>query len=472
MSSKLDIASTLRKLAARVVDHRERLTNVAHLFTGNVLASLLALAAFAVTARALGPYGYGQLALIYASVQLIERLVSFQSWQPIIRFGANLEGAAHRENLRVLLKFGMLLDLAGAVCGFLIAMAAGVLLASLFGWSQETHHLFMLYAGVLLFQLSGMPTAVQRLAGNFRLLAYGQLVTLSVRASLCAAGLHFGGGLGYFALVWGGTQVLGSITTIVLAFIVLRRQGVTGILSAPLAGLTRRFPGIWRFAWSANASLTLWVSSQQLDTLIVGALADPAAAGVYHVAKRIGQLGQKLGGQVQAVLFPDVARLWGKGGIGEFKRVILEIEIMLVVLSLTMLAGVTLLIKPLIVNTAGSEFLAAAPLAVAQMVAVVLLMSGSVGRISLLAMGRQDDVLRAVIAGTIGFHAAAFTLIPLVGPIGAVIGQIVLGTIWLSLIGLALRNALKSRTKPPHLSKAATASTEGGPLPTSPAIPL
>ncbi|HLZ79629.1 MAG TPA: hypothetical protein VKQ09_09835 [Sphingomonas sp.] len=44
----------------------------------------------------------------------IERLVSFQSWQPIIRFGAHLEDDEGAGELKPLLKFGFLLDIVGA----------------------------------------------------------------------------------------------------------------------------------------------------------------------------------------------------------------------------------------------------------------------------------------------------------------------------------------------------------------------
>ena len=47
-----------------------------------------------------------------------------------------------------------------------------------------------------------------------------------------------------------------------------------------------------------------------VDTSIVGALAGPTAAGFYHIAKRLGRVIVQCGVQVQAVLYPDVARLW------------------------------------------------------------------------------------------------------------------------------------------------------------------
>src|SRR3546814_15283587 len=62
---------------------RTRLVNIAHLMSGNLASGLISLAAIALTARALGPASYGILALAIAYVRVVERLVTFQSWQPL-----------------------------------------------------------------------------------------------------------------------------------------------------------------------------------------------------------------------------------------------------------------------------------------------------------------------------------------------------------------------------------------------------
>ncbi len=133
-----------------------------------------------------------------------------------------------------------------------------------------------------------------------------------------------------------------------MAFHTLRRQGIHRLLTTSVRGVTRRFPGIWGFAWSANLSLTLRKSAQEFDTLLVGALTDPAAAGLYHIAKRIGRVGQQVGAQVQAVLYPDVTRLWAQGRVREFKRLIVQIEALLLALSLVGIAVIAVVIHPLL----------------------------------------------------------------------------------------------------------------------------
>jgi O-antigen/teichoic acid export membrane protein len=427
--------------------NRARLGSIAHLLVGNFTGSLLGLAAFALSARALGPTDYGQLALMYAFTRVVERIVSFQSWQPIIRYGAPLMGADNRDSLRSLLKFGLALDAGAAIAAFSVAIVGAHLVAPLFGWSESTVTLLSLYSVVLLFQISGTPTAVQRMAGNFRLLAYGNLVNSVIRVGLCAWGAWHGAGLVYFLAVWGGTQILGSLTFLGLAIHALHRQGVGNFLVADIRGISSRFPAIWSFVWSANLSLTLRMSSHELDTLLVGALADPTSAGLYHIAKRIGSVGQQVGGQVQAVLYPDVTRLWAEGKVAEFKRLVLQVEAVLLAFGIAATIFVALTIQPILRWTAGPQFLAAAPLVIVQMIAVTFVLAGSAGRSALLAIGRQNDVLSVVVVATLAFHLTAFLLIPHIGAMGGNIAHIVLGAIWTTGLIAALSRALKPFSK-------------------------
>src|SRR3546814_8760255 len=71
-----------------------------------------------------------------------------------------------------------------------------------------------------------MPTAVLRLAGRFRTIAYAQILANLLRVGLCLGGLWWGGDLYYFVLVWSVAQIFGAILFFLLAMLELRRQGI------------------------------------------------------------------------------------------------------------------------------------------------------------------------------------------------------------------------------------------------------
>ena len=295
-----------------------------------------------------------------------------QSWQPLIKYGAELSGQEHLDDYRALLKFGLVIDASTAVLAFLAAVGVALLFGPLFGIGGDRLTQVLIYSTTLLFQISGLPTAVLRLAGRFRLVAYASVVGGVVRLLLCLAGLLADWGLLYFVIAWTLSQIVGSVVLLVAAFIEMRRQGVRHLLGAPFRGVSKRFEGLWRFTIGSNIELTVRASAQELDTLLVGAFTDAAGAGFYHIAKRLGRLMLQIGAQVQAVVYPDVARLWAKGAVDLFRRTVFQTEILLAVFGITAVAVTAVSIEPLLAWTVGPEFSSAASLAVVQMVAVAI----------------------------------------------------------------------------------------------------
>lgn len=424
---------------------RTRLRHITHLLSGNAVSLVLGIASMAITVRALGPTSYGILALTISFAQAIERIISFQSWQPIIRYGAELDGEDNLADFKRLLKFGLMLDIAASLAAWLLANLLLLLGIRAFGWDSETILIAQLYSVVLLFGLAGMPTAVLRLAGRFRATAYTQVFAAGVRLMALTITYIAEGGLLAFTLVWAGTQILSSLSTLAVGLFVLRRQGVRGLLFAPLTGITQRFSGLWRFTWSANLSLTIWSSPQQLDTLIVGALSTPDQAGFYHIAKRISIAVLQAATQVQAVMYPDLARLWARDAFNELRLAVRQVEYLLAGVGICGVAITALVAFPVIDLAMGPAFRPAAPLLIVQMIAVVMTVSGSITRSALLAMGQQQQVLRIVTASTIIFGVTVLALVPQIGAMGANLAHIALAATWLAglrfAFGRAFRNA-------------------------------
>ncbi len=412
-------------------DFAQQLKSIAHLLTGNFSSSLIGLASFALTARALGPADYGILALCFAFTRAIERLVSFQSWQPLIKFGAHALANNELDDMRQLLKFGLLLDIGAALLAWAIAVALVLFASPLIGIGEDTRMFALIYCSVLPFQITGMPTAALRLYGRFSVLAYGQVFGSILRVLVCGIGVALSWQLFEFTVIWMGMQILTSLTMLAIAFGELRRQGLNRVFSASIRGVTKRFPDLWRFALSANFSLTIRSSANEFDTLLVGYLADPASAGLYHIAKRIGRIAQQAGVQVQAVLYPELSKLWAAEAIVKFRQIVRQTQFLLLGAGLGLLAFIFFTIKPLLYWTAGAEFVGAAPLVTVQTIAVVMTLCGSIMRSALLAMGMENSVLRSVLISTAAFHLTAVSMIPVFGAMGANFAHIVMASIWM-----------------------------------------
>lgn len=426
---------------------RLRLRNISHLLSGNFASGLISLAAIALTARAVGPDSYGIMALAFTYVRAVERLVTFQSWQPLIKYGAEVSTPEFRDDFKILLKFGLVLDIIGAILAWIVAITLAWFAGPLFGLSGSTRLLVIIFCSVLLFNISGTATAILRLYGRYHAAAYGPVGNALIRVMLCAVGFKINADLSYFVFVWMATQILGSITFLAFAIRALRENGIHGIHRASLRGVTERFTGIWSFAWQSNVSLTIRSSAQQLDILLVGALADPASAGFYHIAKQVGRMALQIGVQVQSVLYPDVARLWAAQAYVKFRQAILQVEVMLAGFGLAITLFLVIAAKPILRLTAGPAFEGAAPLMIVQGIAVSMMLIGFPARSALLAIGQQRRILTVEILGTTTFYLTALLLIPFLGAMGANFAHIVLGVIWLFGLTFFLRRCLPETTQ-------------------------
>ena len=425
--------------------HR-RVKAVLHLLSGTAATLALTLLSIALVARLLTPAPYGVFAMILTLGQACERLLSFQSWQPLIRNGATIDLENDQASYFILLKFGWLLDIGGSIAAWVIA--SGLTIAGHFLFHIPLEHVgyTLLFATSLLFNFNGVSTAIFRLAGQYRAIAHIQVANALVRL-LCVVGAYLAGaGMFQVILIWTVTQILGSLVNFVCAIRLLPKPGFRLLLKARAKGINNRFPNIWRFALGSNVSLTLWSSAQAVDTLIVGWLADPASAGLFHIAKRISRVVMQVGAQVQAVVYPDLSRLAAAGKRHAFVRVLVQTELLLATFGACCFFGMLLVGGPLMRLAVGPHFAGAVPLLIVQVLAVTLTMSGSASRAGLLALGNQRALLRTVMACTLAFYCAVFPLVHLIGAMGANVAHLLFGAIWLG--GLAFYVRREIRTAP------------------------
>jgi O-antigen/teichoic acid export membrane protein len=427
----------LRRLHGRLLSwYRDELINrlvrnAGYLLSGNLVAAALGLVALALTARALGPEQLGLLALIEAYTRVVDRLIRLEPWQALIKYGADALEGDRRDDFRSLIKFGVLIDAAGAASSALIAVAFVAIAGPWLGWSEQTVDMATVYSVSLLFQLAATPTAVLRLFDRFGVFAGLEVAAAAGRVALFAIAFLAGGGLWTFLLLAMVLHLARHFALALIAWRELRRQGYGHFLSARVAGVGTRCPGIWSFIWSLKASVLIRRSTGDVDTLLIGAFLDAGAVGLYHVAKRFGDATLKVGVPIQQVLFPDVARLWARREIKRLRTTVIQIDLITGGLAAGVLAGVALNIDLVLGLTVGPEYAAAGILVILQLLATTTALFGTALRPALLSMGLQVLLLKIVIVATLGFYATLVLLLPMLGVVGASIAHIVLNALWL-----------------------------------------
>lgn len=406
---------------------RRRAESLMHLISGSIGTALLMFGSISIAARSLGPSVFGAFVLILAIGRVSERLLRFESWQPLVRYVALEEVAGNNESIARLYVYGLVLDVGAALAAALVAVSAGILIGPFIGLEAEHTGLVAIYAVAIACNIRGMPSAALRMAGRFKTLAYIQVFSAILRLGLALVLLLQEAGLTKFLVLWTGMQVLDSAIFVFLGFKSVRDQGVPSLFSVSWRGLPGSFPGFLRFAFSTNLSSTLRTLTHEADTLLVGFFVGPAAAGLYFLARRVAKVAQQMGEFVQMVTYPDLARTWSGANRSEFGRIVKFVQIMLGGFGVAAIIGVWLLGKPSLNLALGPDFVAAYPLLVTQLFAVLLILHAAPSRSALLAMNRPIFVLVTAIISTTVFFATALITIPQYGAIGANFAHIAFG---------------------------------------------
>jgi O-antigen/teichoic acid export membrane protein len=420
---------------------RRLLKNAGYLISGNVIAAGLGLVALALTARALGPELLGVLALIEAYAAVVDRLIRLEPWQALIKYGADVLERDERDDFRSLLKFGTLLDVGGAAASAAVAAAAVFIAGPWLGWSDDTVMMAGVYSLVLICHVSATPIAILRLFDRFAVFASLEVGAAATRVVVCAVAFALGAGLWMFVLLAMAAHIGRHATLVVVAWGELRRQGYADFLKGRLAGVGRRFPGIWSFVFSVKASVLIRRSTGDLDTLLIGAFLDTAAVGLYHVAKRFGDATLKVGVPIQQAVFPDVARLWARREIRRLRQAVTQVDLLTGGLAGCVLAGIALNVDLVLDLTVGEEYADAALLVILHLFATTTALLGTALRPVLLSMGMQVLLLKIVIVSALGFYAMLAVSLPWLGVVGASLAHIVQNGLWL----LAARFAFARR---------------------------
>jgi O-antigen/teichoic acid export membrane protein len=288
-----------------------------------------------------------------------------------------------------------------------------------------------------------MPTAVLRLFNRFGLDAVQDVATNAVRVLLVAAAYLAGAGLWTFLLITMSAQILNSVVLTIVGWTVLRRQGYRGILASSCKGIRQRCPGIWSFIWSLNASNIARRSTREVDILFVGGVLDPAAASLYHIAKKLGEILVLIGTPIQNAIYPELARLWARAEAVRFRRTVTQIDLASGGLGVAFLMVVAFNADLLVELTMGAQFTAAAGPLVLQTIGVVVFLFGTALRPALFSMGMQVRLLQIVTVSTICFYVTLLIAVPAFGLYGAPVAHIVYNMVWLVAMRAAFAEGIR-----------------------------
>jgi len=318
--------------------------NMGWLLGGRGFNAVLSLVYLAIAARTLGTEGFGHFALIIALGQAITGFSSFQTWQFIVRWGANPdEPGVDLQRAREATGFAVALDGVSVVVG---TLASAVLVLTAPFWLDVPAELMWLtfaYCVISLLTIRTTPTGMLRLHSEYGRATWAEAVQPVIRAG------------GAVLAWWAMPDVTGFIlafalsevgTAIALWIVAVRVQPVP-LSSISLRAIPARHKDAWRFVLSTNMSGSLAVAGKQVMILLVGTFGGAYLAGGFRIANQLGVALIALAQTISKAILPELVQ--SRDGAVEIARRMANIAA---------IAGVTAVVTAILFGRPGLALIA------------------------------------------------------------------------------------------------------------------
>lgn len=423
------------------------LTNFSWLAGGRTTGALMALAATALAARALGAAEFGLVVLIHAAALLLRQLCNVKTSEAVIRYGVPIAEEQRIGELRGLIIRFARIDLAAG----LIAAVAGAVL--LFGFA----HLFELptdlklpaacYIGVLFLSITGTAKGTLRLLDRFG--ALSAQLTIGPALKLLGVGMvlltPFSDSASAYVLIWGTAYLIEHAFTWWRAYRAFIRYYGTTRTERP--ELDRK--DVRSFLYTVYWQSTLDAAPKQAATLLAGTLLGSAGAALFSLARELSEVLAKPVTLLRQVVFPDLARLW-RSDVPRFIRVTWRTGAITAAVGFAVVLVSFFAAEPLLVLLAGSDFGAAAGLLTLLLLAASIELAGAAFRPACYVMGRARMLLNVQIVTTSAYLLSFLALIELYGLAGIGFATILSAVLSFSGAGMLVQRGCRGRLREQH----------------------
>jgi O-antigen/teichoic acid export membrane protein len=318
--------------------------NMGWLLGGRGFNAVLSLVYLAIAARTLGTDGFGYFALIIALGQAVTGFSSFQTWQFIVRWGADPDNpGVDIDRAREATGFAVALDVLSMAVGTL-ASAVLVLTAPL--WLDVPADLMWLtfwYCVISLLTIRTTPTGMLRLHSEYGKATWAEAVQPIIRAGGAVLAWWLMPDVTGFILAFAASEV----GTAIALWIVAARVQPVNLASISLRAIPARHKDAWRFVLSTNMSGSLAVAGKQVMILLVGTFGGAYLAGGFRIANQLGVALIALAQTISKAILPELVQ--SRDGAVEIARRMANIAAM---------AGVTAVVTAILFGRPGIALIA------------------------------------------------------------------------------------------------------------------
>lgn len=407
------------------------LKNSSWLFSGSIINALLGLFTLTITARYLGLADFGFFVLAQTYVVIFSLLVSFQTWQPVSKFGIDYIEEGDLDTFERMFSLAILVDV---FCAWVIGSITIMFLYlyhNQLGWGQEQFWIIASFMLVVLFNISGSFSGLLRLCDQYSLIARGQVYFGLLRLALVCLAAYMSSSVVEFALAWAIAEVYSHLFLVFKGLACYKLKfGRKFKMRMPIFGSRKKFLS---FLITNNIDVSIRMISRQADIVLLGIFAGKEQVALYKIAVQVCSLPLRVTDPVYQVLLPQFSKLLAKGALKDVRKMVAKISVVgglffIFIFSVFLMTG-----QSLINLVFGDQYAEVYDIASIYLIALLGAMVGLPYVPYFQALGNAKLCLNIQLITTVIYVALLYPLIDRMGTLGAAIAYIFYYIIWLCL---------------------------------------
>ena len=281
--------------------------NTIIMFSGQTVASAIGFINTFLVLKAIGLEGNGIIAIAANYAGMFNGLFNFQSYNAMIKFGADALEKNDMPQFKKYLKQAVLQDVLTAILAFIVGYMCIDYVSDFFNWDSQMVSYIKLYLLTIPFNISGSINAVIRLNDFVVGAKIGIKMTL-IKTVLLLVGIVAKFEFKYYILLEIIMSIISSSLYIKSAIKYLKLTNCTDFLKVKI-GFDKEFT---MFNIYNNIVSTLDMPTGQITTLVINKLLGVSEVGVYNVIAKFGTLVTQVTGPLTQSLFPELSKIVAK----------------------------------------------------------------------------------------------------------------------------------------------------------------
>lgn len=278
------------------------------IFSGQTVSSLISFFSSLMLLQLIGIYGNGVIAIVQSYSNIFNGLFNFQSYNAMIKFGAESLEKNDSEKFKFYMKQAFLQDLISAIVAIIFANIFLNNISAFMGWDKELKLYIQLYTMTILFNITGSVSAFLRLFDRFEVGVLINIKITIIRSVFIILAYFFDLELTYIIIMEIILCIFGNILLFYEGYICLKEKGYNDFLMIKIK-FDKEFT---MFNLYNNIVSTLDMPTGQLTNIFINKFLGMSEVGVYNILIKFGSLITRVASPITQSLLPELSKMIAK----------------------------------------------------------------------------------------------------------------------------------------------------------------